>query len=742
MDIARLLEKRGFVSNEPSSMDRRGFLKATALAGGGMTLAWMLPGAAVSAEEAQQGQAKKVWNPNAFIKINKDNTVEIQVNRQDFGQGALTSLPMLIAEELDVEWKNVRSMLAPAGEPYKDPLYGIQLTGGSMAVAHSWEQYRSMGAALKEMLVQAAAKQWNVPVSEVKAQMGVVTAGSKSATYGELAEAASTLPIPEKPALKNPSDYRLIGKPTRRIDAPAIARGEKTFGIDAKAKGQVVALIAHPPTFNGGKVAKYDAKKALAIKGVKAVLEVPTDRGGTGLAVIADSFWPAKQGRDALEITWTPGESAGVSTDKLMQEYKAEAKNPKVLALDWSNGGTREALEGASKKIVAEYEFPYLAHAPMEPVNCVVDLKKDRCTVWVGSQFQTIDQMNVAAVAGLKPEQVTLITMAAGGGFGRRAVPSSDYVKEAVGVAKAWGKGPVKVMWTREDDIKGGYYRPAHVHRVEVGLDDSGKVVAWDHGIVGQSILAGTPFEQFLVKNGVDGTMTEGVVDNRYDMPMRVRITHPSVPVPPLWWRSVGHTHTGYVMETMVDEVARTANSDPVEFRRQQFGDKHPRHLAALNLAVEKSGYGKRKLPEGRAYGIAVHESFNSVVAYVLEASIADNKPVIHSVTAGVDCGRVVNPMTAVAQIQGGVIYGLSQTMPGNEITLKDGQVQQSQFSDFTPPRITDAQFPVDVHFVQSDAPPTGLGEPGVPPLAPALANAVAALTGKRLRKLPFDLTA
>jgi isoquinoline 1-oxidoreductase beta subunit len=721
-------------------VDRRGFLKATALAGGGMTLGWF-PALGDAADAANAAQ-KKPANPSAFIKINPDNTVEILSNRLEFGQGTQTALPMLIAEELDVSMARVKGALAPAGEPYKDPLFGIQMTGGSTAVAHSWQQYREIGATARAMLVQAAASQWKVPVSDVRTADGFCVAGDRRASYASLAAAAAKLPVPEKVALKDPKDYKVIGKPTPRLDARAASTGQKRFGIDAKVKGQVVALIAHPPTFSGGKVAKLDASKALAVKGVRAVLEVPTDRGGTGVAVFADGYWQAKQGRDALAVEWTPGKSAGLSSAKLVAEFKEMAKSPKLVAVDWQGGASRDRFEQAAKKIVAEYEFPFLAHAPLEPLNCIVDARKDRCTVWAGSQFQTIDQAAIAQVLGLKPEQVTLFTMPAGGGFGRRAVPSSDYIREAAAVAKVWqekGKGgPVKVMWSREDDIKGGYYRPLHVHRVEVGLDASGNIAAWDHAIVGQSILGGTPFEQFLVKNGVDHTMTEGVQENHYGLPMRLRVTHPDVPVPILWYRSVGNTHTAYVMETLIDEAARAAGKDPVAYRLALFGDRKPRHTAALRLAVEKSGYGTRQLPAGRAWGVAVHEGFNSVVANVVEVSLKDGMPVVHKVTAGVHCNRVVNPMTAAAQIEGGTVFGLSMLMPNNAITLKDGMVEQSQFTDYAPIRMADSPV-VEAHFVPSDEPPTGLGEPGAMVVCPAVANGVAVLTGKRIRKLPFD---
>ncbi|HXD07702.1 MAG TPA: molybdopterin cofactor-binding domain-containing protein, partial [Burkholderiaceae bacterium] len=567
---------------------------------------------------------------------------------------------------------------------------------------------------------------------------GMVRSGSHRATYASLAPAAAKLPVPQKVALKSPDQFKIIGKPTRRIDAVAAASGKKKYGIDMALPGMKTAVLMRAPTF-GGQVESFDDTKARAVKGVIDVIQVPTDRGGSGIAVIADGYWPAKQGRDALQVKWKPGPGANVSSPQLLAQYREEAKSPKVVAVP----ADMAALQAAPKKINAEYEFPYLAHAPMEPLNATFDVKGDHATVWAGTQFQTIDQGAIAQGLGMKPEQVTLNTMPAGGGFGRRAVPTSDYLREGAAIAKAWqaggaGRGPLRVMWSREDDIKGGYYRPAHVHRVDIGMDAKGEVVAWDHAIVGQSILKGTPFESFMVKNGVDATMTEGVAENDYSVPMRLRVSHPDVAVPVLWWRSVGHTHTAFVMETLADEVARSAGQDPVQWRLSRWNSgKHERHIAALKLAVEKSGYGQ-PLPAGHAYGVAVHESFGSVVAYVVDVSVVDGRAKVHRLTAGVHANKVVNPLAAAAQIEGAAVYGLAMTQPGFAITLKDGVVEQSQFTDYPPPRMPDAPV-TQVHFVPSEDKPTGLGEPGVPPIAPAIANAVAQLTGKRLRKLPFD---
>jgi len=720
----------------PSGLSRRGFMKAGAVAGGGLVLGFFMPGAGRWAN-AQQAPAT-VYEPNAFLHIAPDNTVTVQVNRLEFGQGVQTSLPMLIAEELDADWSQVKGALAPAGDQYKDPAFGIQITGGSGSIAHSFIQYREIGAKARAMLIAAAAEQWKVPAEQIKTVKGTLIgpAGQK-ASYGAMADAAMKQPVPATIKLKDPKDFTLIGKPVKRLDARAKSTGTQQFGMDFKAPDSKVAVVARPPVF-GAKVAKLDASKAKSIKGVIDVLEVKTDRGGSGVVVIADGYWPAKSGREALAIEWDTSGVEKVSSDKQLAEYKAvsQKQGSPVRTADTSK------LAGAAKKISAVYEFPYLAHAPMEPLNCVIDLRKDGCTVWAGSQFQTVDQGAIAATAGLKPEQVVLNTMMAGGGFGRRAVPTSDYLVEAVNIAKVWQaaghKEPVKVIWSREDDIKGGYYRPSHVHRANIGLDAKGEIVGWDHVIVGQSITSGTPFEPMMVKNGVDATMVEGMGEP-YDVPLNLSAHTVKTNVPVLWWRSVGSTHTAFVMETLIDEAAHAAKMDPVAYRKKLMGEKGKRHIAALELAVAKSGYGKKALPKGQAYGVAVHESFNTVIAYVVVASVKDGTPKLHKVTAGVHCNTAVNPLTIEAQIQGAALMGLGMTLPGAAITLKDGVVEQQNFSDYTVARITDMP-KIEVHIVPSNDPPTGMGEPGLPPLAPAFANALFKLTGKRLRKLPFDL--
>ena len=730
--IARMAQQ--FNAEQHAGLQRRQFLKFSA--GGGFALG-VLPLSASAADAAPA--LKDNQQPSAFLRVAANGEVTVLANRLDFGQGIATTLAMLAAEELDADWGQVRAELAPAGDAYKDAGFGIQMTGGSSSTNHSWQQYRELGARSRAMFVGAAALQWKVDPASIKVAHGVVTSGKHKASFGELAEAAMAQPVPATVSLKDPKQYQIIGRPTRQISGIAKSSGKQTFGLDVIRPGMKTVLIARPPVW-GAKVASFDASRTKAIKGVIEVFEVPLDRGASGVAIVADAFWPAKQGREALQVQWNTEGVEKIDSDKQLAMYRDLASKPGAVAVKRDTS----ALAGAPLKISAEYTFPYLAHAPMEPLNCTIEFTKDGgAEVWVGSQFQTIDQATMCAVMGLKPAQMNFHTMMAGGGFGRRAVPTSDYLMEAAQVAKAWRaagqSAPIKVVWTREDDIKGGYYRPMHLHRAEIGFDASGKVLAWQHRIVGQSIVSGTPFEGFMVKDGVDATMVEGVANTPYDVPLALDVHHPKLNVPVLWWRSVGNTHTAYVMETLVDEIARACKQDPVAYRRKLLGDKHPRHLEALNLAVEKSGYGKRKLPAGLAWGVAVHESFESIVAYVVEASVTDGQPTLHRVTAGVHVNRAVNPLNIEAQVQGAALMGLGTTLPGAAITLKDGVVQQSNFFDYTVARMP--QMPaIAVHIVTSNEAPTGIGEPGLPPLAPAFANAIAGLTGKTPRGLPFQL--
>ncbi len=740
--LARVERAQGatkYIANE--GVARRSFLKVGVASGFALGAYPLVAGAQTAAPFAPAG-LKPFEQPSAFVRIAKDGTVTVTVNRLEFGQGVLTALPMCLAEELDADWSKVTAEHGDANAAYVDPAFGMHLTGGSGSIKRSFMQYRELGARARTMLVAAAAAQWGVDANTLRTENGMVMgAGGKSISYGDLSEAAMKMPVPDKVALKDAKNFRIIGKATPRLDAKAKSSGQQNFGIDVQLPGMLTAVVAHPAVF-GAKIKSLDDAAAKTVPGVKAVLRMPTDRGGEGVAVIAQGYWAAKQGRDALKLEWDTSAVEKVDSTAQLASYKALAK--KTGALKYN--ADMAPLAKAPKKISAEFTFPYLAHAPMEPLNCTVHVTGTgadaKAAIYLGTQMPGFDGMAAAKVLGLAPQNVKVNVQMAGGGFGRRAVPTADYVVEACTVAKlamaAGVNAPVRVLWSREDDIKGGYYRPMHVHRAEIGFDAKGKVLAWDHVIVGQSIVEGTPFAAMMVKDGIDATIVEGMREP-YDVPMRLSVHHPKVNVPVLWWRSVGSTHTAYVMETLVDEIARATNQDPVAYRMQLMGDKHPRHKAALMLAVEQSGYGKRKLPKGQAWGVAVHESFDTVVAYVAEASVTKGVPKLHAVTAAVHCNLAVNPKTIEAQVQGSALMGLGTCLPGSAITLKDGVVEQSNFGDYTVARITDMP-KIAVHIVPSAEPPTGMGEPGLPPLAPAFGNAIAKLTGKTPRGLPFKL--
>jgi isoquinoline 1-oxidoreductase subunit beta len=730
-DLQRVLSHRATASDGALPLERRSFLKLGAAAGFALGV-FPLRGSAQAAEGLKPTQ-----QPAAFVQIDREGVTTVTVNRLEFGQGAHTGLAMVLAEELDADWAKVRTRHGDASPAYVDPAFGVHLTGGSNSIHNSFKQYRELGARTRAMLVAAAAQQWKVDASTLRTENGfVMGASGKRAAYGELADAAMKQPVPQKVALKDPKHFRLIGKPTRRLDAQAKSTGQQQFGIDVRLPGMLTAVVAHPPVF-GAKLKTVDDSAAKAVRGVMAVLRVPTDRGGEGVAVIADGYWPARQGRDALKVEWDSSGVERVDTTQLLAKYRELARQPglKKFDADVSN------LSSAPHKITAEFAFPYLAHAPMEPLNCTVAFDGQKAELWMGTQMPGFDAASAAKALGVAPTAVQVNTQMAGGGFGRRAISTSDYVVEACEVAKEARAGglsaPVRTLWSREDDIKGGYYRPMHVHRAEIGFDDKGNILAWDHVIVGQSILKGSPFEEYMVKDGIDNTAIEGMKEP-YDIPMRLSVHHPQVNVPVLWWRSVGSTHTAYAMETLLDEVARASKQDPVAMRLKLMGDKHPRHAAALKLAVEKSGYGKRKLAGGHAWGVALHESFNTVVAYVAEASVEKGVPKLHAVTAGVHCNLAVNPLSVETQIQGAALMGLSTCLPGNAITLKDGVVEQNNFGEYQVARMPNMPR-IAVHIVPSADPPTGIGEPGLPPLAPAFANAIARVTGKTApRALPF----
>ena len=712
---------------------RRDFIKAGAALGVGLTLGFHL-NSARAAKLSIPTPAGEAFAPNAFIRITPDGAVTVLIKHLEMGQGVNTGLPALVAEELEVPWKDIRVESAPADHTlYNNLLWGpMQGTGGSTAMANSYEQLRKAGATAREMLKEAAAQTWKVDRASLKAEAGHVVnpATGQRLSYGQLAQSAALLEVPDKVELKAAKDFKVIGKGFKRTDTRAKSDGSAMFGLDLYLDGMLTAVVARPYRF-GDSLKRFNADSALAVPGVKAVFAIPA-----GVAVVATDTWSAIKGRQALSVEWEPGPGAGLSTESIFASYRELAKKPGAVARN--DGDATKVLAGAAKKIVAEFEVPYLAHAPMEPLNCVVQVKEDGCDIWTGDQSQTGDQRNAAQVLGIAPEKVRIHTMFAGGSFGRRANSKSDYIVEGVAIAKRMGV-PVKTVWTREDDIHGGFYRPCYLHTLEAGLDDKGHPVAWKHRIVGQSIVAGTPFEGGMVKNGVDQTSVEGASSLPYAIPnLHVDLHSPKLPVPVLWWRSVGSTHTAFVTEVFLDELAHAAGADPVEFRRKLLKD-HPRHLRVLNLAAEKAGWGK-PLPAGWGRGVAVHESFNSYVAEVAEVSVQpDGGFKVERVVCAVDCGTAVTPDVVKAQMEGGIGFGLAAALH-SAVTLRDGRAVQSNFDDYRVLRMKEMPR-VEVHIVASDAPPTGVGEPGVPPIAPAVANALFAATGKRLRKLPLGTT-
>src|SRR5579863_749149 len=706
---------------------RRDFIRTGAAIGGGLLVSLYAPPQldGTGGEVAAEG---KDFAVNAFVRIGTDESVTVIAAHSEMGQGVYTSLPMLLNEELQADWSKIRVEAAPVDKAYNHPVFGMQMTGGSTTSPAEWERYRKMGATARMMLVEAAASKWGVEASSCRVEKGVVihTATNKRATYGSLADAAAKLTPPANVPLKNPKDFTLVGKPTRRLDTPSKTNGTAQFGLDVMVPGMLTAVVARPPVF-GGKVANVDAREALKVPGVKAVEQVPS-----GVAVIAEHFWPAKLGREKLKIDWDLGPNAGLSTEKMLRDFSEMSSKPGAIAK--KSGDPDAALKTAAKTITAEYDVPYLAHAMMEPLNCVVDLRADSCEIWTGTQFETVDRASAAQVAGLPPEKVQIHTTLLGGGFGRRANPNSDFVVEAVHVAKA-AKAPVKVVWTREDDVRGGWYRPMWHDRFAAGLDANGDPIAWTHTIVGQSIMQGTLFEAFTVKDGIDSTSVEGAADVLYGFPnLQVDLHTPKIGVPVQWWRSVGHSHTGFSVEAFFDEVAHAGGKDPYELRRKLLANQ-PRMRAVLELAAQKANWGS-KLPPGVGRGIATHFSFDSYVAQVVEASVEKGVIRVHRVVCAVDCGLVINPDTVRAQMEGGIIFGLTAALK-TEITLKDGRVEQSNFHDYQMLRMFESP-EIEVHIVPSTENPTGVGEPGVPPVAPALANAIFAATGKRVRHLPI----
>jgi len=709
---------------------RREFLRVSIGASGGLLIGFCLPGV-VEASAAQNGPATS-FMPNAFVRIGADERVTVIVNHSEMGQGVYTSLPMLLAEELDADWSKVGFESAPVDPKYNHPVYGMQMTGGSSSVWSAFEQFRQAGAAARAMLIAAAAQQWNMDAANCRTDSGaVLDPSNRKLTYGQLAAAAAKLTPPAQVALKDPKTFKLIGKPAKRLDTSEKVNGKAVFGIDVKIPQMMTAIVARAPVF-GARMRTFDDSRARAMAGVRRIVAVPS-----GVAVIADSFWQAKMARDALRIDWDEGPMSSFNTNQMMQQFREQAKSAgKSVRRD---GNADAELAKAVKKVEAVYEVPYLSHAMMEPLNCAVDLRPGSCEIWTGTQFQTMDRASAAKIAGLPEEKVQIHTTFLGGGFGRRANPQSDFVVEAVHVAKAAG-APVKVVWTREDDMQGGWYRPAFLHAIAGAIDANGKPVAWRSRVVGQSIMVGTPFEALmdLKTKGYDPSSVEGVDDLPYEIPNLLVESHQmEVGVPVQWWRSVGHSHTAFATECFIDELATLAHQDPYRFRRALL-QKHPRHLGVLDLAAQKAGWAK-PLPKGRARGIAVHASFESFSAQVAEVSVTEGKIQVHRMVCAIDCGRYVNPGIIAAQTQGGAIFGASAAL-FQELTFENGRLQQTNFHSFSMLRMNECP-EIETHIVESSEKSGGIGEPGVPCAAPAIANAAFAATGKRIRRLPIRLS-
>lgn len=729
----------------PAELTRRQFVKLTTLAGSGLTLGLLLPGCSKPAATGggsapAAGTAESFAMP--FVHIAPDNTVTVLSKHLEAGQGVWTGLPAIVAEELDASWSQMRVASAPAQVPLYgnlafDPKGRMQGTGGSTSVANSWMQLRRAGATARAMLVQAAAARWGVAAADISVKEGVVSHGAsqRQASFGELAVDASRVSVPEDVPLKDPARFTLIGRGhLPRLDSRDKSTGQERYAIDVMLPGMMTAVVMRPPRF-GGKVASFDASKAKAVPGVVDVVAIPR-----GVAVVGRDLWSAKKGRDVLNVQWDESAAEKRGTAELLADYRRLAAGEKAVTVS-KRGDVDAALRRAHRVIEAEFEFPYLAHAPMEPLTAVCRLSSDHCEIWAGDQFQTVDQMNAAREVGLRPDQVSINTLAAGGSFGRRATPDSDYVSEVASIAKATGgRYPVRLIWTREDDITGGRYRPLNLHRITAGLEPGGKV-AFRQRVVGQSIVSGTPLAS-MIKNGVDPTAVGESAAEQYDLnDASVTWTPPQVGVPVLWWRSVENTHMAFSKEVIIDELAEAAGEDPVAFRLRLLG-QHPRTAAVLRLVAEKSGWNQPFPREkGRGRGVAVHESFGSVVAQVAEVTVSGNNLRVDRVVCVVDCGIAVTPDVVVAQMQSGIGYGLSAALWG-EITLTGGHVDQSNFDGYRVMRINEMPKVVEVYIAPSTSAPSGVGEPGTPPIAPAVANAVRMASGIRLRRMPFDLAA
>jgi isoquinoline 1-oxidoreductase beta subunit len=714
---------------------RRSFLKSAGSTALALSIGFDWVGNPRRAAAAAVSTGGGAFVSNAFLRIGADNSVTVIAKHVELGQGAYTGIATVVAEELDADWALVRVESAPAdAKRYGNPIIGnLQGTGGSSSMANSWQQLREAGSKARTMLLTAAAAQWHVPVEDLTVEKGIIyhSASRRQATFGALVAKAASLPVPETVKLKEAKDFKLIGHQVPRVDVAAKVDGSAQFTVDVRLPGMLVALLKRPPQF-GATVRSFDATAASNVPGVVKIVQVPR-----GVAVIAKSFWAAKQGRDALKVEWDDTNAEKRSSAALMEEYRRLAQQPAASAR--KVGDAAKAIHDAPRKLSASYEFPYLAHAPMEPLDAVVKLDANGCEVWAGDQFQTVDQANAAHTAGLDPQRVSIHTLYAGGSFGRRANLGSDYIVEAVSIAKAYGAEgtPIKLQWTREDDIHGGLYRPMYFHKLEAGLTDQGELSGWRHVIVGQSILSGTAFAAALIKDGIDSTSVEGAANIAYAIPnIAVDLSTTTTGVPVLWWRVVGSSHTTFAVETFIDEVAQAAGVDPFTFRRKLL-QHEPRMKAVLELAADKAGWANGPLPKGKGRGIAVAEAFHTYVAQVAEVSVDEAGHIkVDRVVCAVDCGTPINPDIITAQMEGGIGFGIGAVLYG-AITLKDGHVEQDNFNSYRVLRMNEMP-KVEVHIVPSALPPTGVGEPGVAPVGPAVANAIFAATGKRLHALPF----
>lgn len=662
--------------------------------------------------------------------IGADNTIQINLTKVEMGQGIWTTLPMLIAEELDCDWNKIKveHVLSGQGDQFKQHLFSIT-TGGSDTTRTEFQNYRLAGATARIMLIQSAANKLGVSPGNCKTENGYVIYGQQKLSYGDVATAASLLPVPEI-KLETSKEWKFIGKSQKRLDIADKVNGKAIYGIDIHFEGLLTALVAHPPAFDA-KIISYDASETLNVKGVRQVVQIPS-----GLAVIADHFWAAKKGKDLLRIQWDTSQNEKINTVDLLNEYIRLSKTQGVTTQE--KGKVNEVLEKTDHKIDVAFGFPYLAHAPLETLNCTVKLEKDHCEIWAGTQSPWVHQMEVATFLGLPPEQVKFNTPTIGGSFGRKGSLGSDWVMEAVHIAKASNK-PVKLIWTREDDIKGGNYRPMYVHRVIIGMGSNGFPIAWNHKIVGQSIFTNTILEKFIAPNGFDYSSVDGVLGSPYLDAVpdhRIESITTQIGIPVLAWRSVGNTHTAFVMEVIINELAKRAGQDPVVYRRSIL-QNHPRHLASMNLAVEKAEWFK-PLPTGQFRGIAVHKAMVSYVTQVVELSIINQVIKLHRVVCAIDCGLAVNPDGVKAQMEGGIVFGITAALYG-EITLENGQVIQSNFHDYPVLRLNNTP-KIEVYIVPSKETMGGAGEPGVAPIAPAIANALFEATGKQFRNLPLKL--